>query len=403
MSESQERPESQEQPVVSQIIAKVHSRCDLACAHCYVYDSASGDTSWMEQPKRMSEDTVVNIARSLNQHLLNVEPEKRPPEIAFTFHGGEPSLWGKGRFAHAATTLRSVVTNSVVMQLKIQTDGLHLQEYVEEFAEHNIAVGVSLNGDREANDRHRRYSDGRSSYDAVVRGIQILTEDARYRHLFRGILAVADVRNDPIRTYESLLAHNPPAIDFLLPHGTHDAPPERLAEYAKWLNTIFDRWYPERHRVRIRMFDNMIRLLTGGPSTVESLGGEDDRNLVVIETNGEYQAVDNLKTAPGEVARTGLNVNHGDSFDEALAFMKQKAKDIGLTVLSDQCLRCTALLQCGGGLASHRYSSGSTNTRSGFANPSIYCNVIVRQFAHVAGVITEDTYVRQALKSQRGL
>ena len=29
---------------LSQIVLKIHSRCDLACDHCYVYEAA--DQSW---------------------------------------------------------------------------------------------------------------------------------------------------------------------------------------------------------------------------------------------------------------------------------------------------------------------------------------------------------------------
>ena len=47
-------------------------------------------------------------------------------------------------------------------------------EFCELFAEYGVKVGVSLDGDRTANDRHRRYADGRSSYDKVIRAIGLL-------------------------------------------------------------------------------------------------------------------------------------------------------------------------------------------------------------------------------------
>ena len=33
---------------LSQFVLKVHSRCDLACDHCYVYEAA--DQSWRGRP-----------------------------------------------------------------------------------------------------------------------------------------------------------------------------------------------------------------------------------------------------------------------------------------------------------------------------------------------------------------
>jgi uncharacterized protein len=113
------------------------------------------------------------------------------------------------------------------------------------FAAHRIKVGISLDGDRAANDRHRRYADGRSSYDKVIDAIGLL-RDPRYRPLYAGLLCTIDIANDPVTTYESLLALGPPLMDFLLPHGTWDNPPARPAgkdtAYAEWLIAVFDRW-----------------------------------------------------------------------------------------------------------------------------------------------------------------
>ena len=42
-------------------------------------------------------------------------------------------------------------------------------------------VGISLDGDRAANDLHRRYANGRSSYDQVLRAVGTQTAAARVR------------------------------------------------------------------------------------------------------------------------------------------------------------------------------------------------------------------------------
>ena len=113
------------------------------------------------------------------------------------------------------------------LDIKIHTNGVLLtEEFCELFDEHRVGVGISLDGDRTANDRHRKYRDGRSSYNAVIRAIRLLASD-RFRHLYSGLLCTIDVANDPIRVYESLLELAPPRLDLLLPHATWDAPPPR--------------------------------------------------------------------------------------------------------------------------------------------------------------------------------
>ena len=117
-----------------------------------------------------------------------------------------------------------------------------------------IRVGISLDGDRAANDRHRRYADGCSSYDKVIAAIGLLR--SRFLDLYGGLLCTIDVANDPVAVYESLMELGPPQIDFLLPHATWDDPPARAqaagTEYGDWLIAIFDRWRfsPWRWRAR---------------------------------------------------------------------------------------------------------------------------------------------------------
>jgi uncharacterized protein len=71
-----------------QFVLKVCSRCDLACDHCYVYESA--DQSWHSRPKVISEHTVTvaaeRIAGHARQHAL--------PGVRVVLHGGEPLLAG---------------------------------------------------------------------------------------------------------------------------------------------------------------------------------------------------------------------------------------------------------------------------------------------------------------------
>ena len=98
------------------------------------------------------------------------------------------------------------------------------EEFCELFAKHLVRVGISVDGDRAANDRHRRYADGRSSYDKLIRAIELL-RTPRFRRIYSGLLCTIDIANDPVVVYESLVALDPPRIDFLLPHAAWDDPP----------------------------------------------------------------------------------------------------------------------------------------------------------------------------------
>ena len=290
---------------ISQVVLKVHSRCDLACDHCYVYEAA--DQSWRGRPRVIADDVVAQAARRIAEHVT----AHALPAVCVVLHGGEPLLAGRDRLRRIITELRRALDGNCDLDLRIHTNGVRLSEdFCEIFAEHRVKVGISLDGDQAANDRHRRFADGRSSYDKVVRAIGLLQAD-RFRNLYSGLLCTIDVANDPLLVYESLMALRPPRVDFLLPHATWDHPPVRRRgtehEYADWLTAIYDRWIRDGRPAEVRTFDSVISTLRGGDSLTEALG-LGPTGLVVIETDGSYEQVDSLKVAYEGAPETGMNV-----------------------------------------------------------------------------------------------
>ncbi|MFB7291667.1 FxsB family cyclophane-forming radical SAM/SPASM peptide maturase [Actinacidiphila glaucinigra] len=349
---------------LSQFVLKLHSRCDLACDHCYVYEHA--DTSWKARVRATPDEVVERVAARIAEHAA----AHRLPGVQVVFHGGEPLLAGPARMRRAAAALRGALDGVCALELGIQTNAVLLDErFCDVFDEFGISVGVSLDGGRAENDRHRRFADGRGSYDRVVASIGLLREP-RYRHLFGGLLCTIDVENDPLAVYEALMALEPPRIDFLLPHATHDVPPPRpggaRAPYAQWLLAVHERWTAEGRPVPVRVFDSVRRMLRGGSSLVESIG-TDPVDLVVIETDGSFEQADSLKTAFDGAPATGMDV-FAHSLDEVAAHPGIEARRQGKEGLCDECRRCPVVDVCGGGLYAHRYRTGS-----GFANPSAYC------------------------------
>jgi uncharacterized protein len=349
---------------VSQYVLKVCSRCDLACDHCYVYEHA--DQSWRAKPKTIAGATVAQAARRIAEHARI----HQLGEVHLVLHGGEPLLLGHDGLRGVVGTLRSAIDPVARLYLHIHTNGVLLDEKLcALFADHAVQVGVSLDGDHAANDRHRRFSDGRSSHP-MVRGALSLLRRPEYRHLYAGILCTVDVDNDPIAVYEALLAEAPPRIDVLLPHATWDHPPPKPhgqpRPYAEWLGKIHARWVADGRPVPIRFFDSLLAAWEGRPSGSEA-AGLDPVDLLVIETDGSWEQTDSLKAAFENAPATGLDV-FSHSVDEAAAHPGVAIRQAGMAALSHTCRTCPLVRACGGGLYSHRHKSGN-----GFDNPSVYC------------------------------
>ena len=94
----------------------------------------------------------------------------------------------------------------------------------------------------------------------MTRALDLLRQD-RYRSVYNGLLCVVSLQNNPVETYDALLSHAPPMIDFLLPHGTWSSPPpgrspDAATPYADWLLEVFSRWVTAP---RPETFDTAVR------------------------------------------------------------------------------------------------------------------------------------------------
>ena len=92
---------------LDQFVLKVHSRCDLACDHCYVYESA--DQSWRDRPPGMPDEVISRTARRIAEHAA----EHRLSAVQVVLHGGEPLLAGPDRLRSIITELQSALGRRV--------------------------------------------------------------------------------------------------------------------------------------------------------------------------------------------------------------------------------------------------------------------------------------------------
>ncbi|GIF96608.1 radical SAM protein [Catellatospora citrea] len=372
--------------VVKQVVLKVHSRCNLACDYCYMYEHA--DQRWRMRPMVMSPPTVHALSSALAVHAR----KHRLPAIGVVLHGGEPLLAGVDGLTHIMESIRAAVSPETAVQFSLQTNGTLLNlDFLDLFVRFGVRVGVSIDGDRAAQDRHRRSAAGTGSYPAVARALALLGT-APYESVFSGVLATIDLANDPVATYESLLTHRPSQMDLLLPHGNWTTPPpgkppHELAPYAAWLIAVFDRWYGASIReTGIRLFDAIIALLLGGASPTRQVGAS-GASIVTIETDGSIEGDDALKTTHADVVETGLHIDT-HSIDEAAAHPAIAGAGGALAPAQD-CVSCPVFSVCGGGLPAHRYRADS-----GFNNPSVYCADLFALIDHIRRRLQRDLSAR---------
>jgi uncharacterized protein len=360
---------------ISQYVLKVHSRCNLACDYCYVYEHA--DQSWRTKPPFISSKIVAMAARRIREHAAG----HQLAEVFVVLHGGEPLLLGKTRMRALLEVLISQIAPAARLDLRIHSNGVLLDEqWCDLFRAYGVKVGVSLDGGQAAHDRHRVHAAGRGSYVQVIDALALLRRPEN-RHLYAGILCTVDLANDPVAVYRALAAQQPPNLDLLLPHATWEHPPYRPAgqpsPYADWLMRVHRCWDQDGRRMPIRIFDSVSSIARGGSSRTEALG-TDPADLLVIDTNGDWEQPDSMKTAFDGAAATRMNVAD-QAVDEVTAHPAIAARQGGVAALCATCRACPVVRVCGGGLYAHRFRPEPHASRRGgtdlaeFDHPSVYC------------------------------
>ena len=124
-------------------------RCNMRCRYCYVKQS----------PETMTAQTAraaVDLAVRGNERRLGL-----------IFFGGEPLLC-RGLIEETVAYAESRVTPDTKFFYKLTTNGLLLDDAFLAFAQqHGIYIALSLDGTREAHDRHRTAQDGSPTHGLV--------------------------------------------------------------------------------------------------------------------------------------------------------------------------------------------------------------------------------------------
>lgn len=375
--------------MINTIVIKIASRCNLNCSYCYVYNQ--GDNTYLKQPKLMSYNTVDMIINRFLGHCIS----NNVKAFTFVFHGGEPLLQKKEFFKYFIESSDRILVqeNEIRCLYTTQTNGVLIsKEWCELFNSLNIHMGVSLDGDKETNDKYRVDHQGKGAYNSVIKGLEI---SQKYSISSPGILSVIDIESDPVKFFNHLISLNVKSVDLLWPHATHDIPPinvvrsdksESLTPYADWLIIIFDLWFTDEvnSKIEISIFETFIKLILGNEMHWNEDFGSEDNGILVVETNGDIQAVGALKICGDGFTISGANIET-HSLSQSLETKLAKVYHKSHKMLNSKCLNCPIVEICGGGHIHTRFSK-----ENGFDNASVYCKDFIKLIAHIQNSIFDS-------------
>ena len=357
--------------MINTIILKVVAPCNLNCSYCYEYNM--GDDSWKKKPKKISQLIVNEFCKRITEYIK----ENNLKKFQVNFHGGEPLMLSSKELEATLVTLKD---NIKVDELIIGTQTnatLINDEKINILNNFNVNIGVSLDGDKDAN-KYRVDLQGKDTHERIIKGLDLIRNKAK---IFSGILSVVNLNSDPVKVLKFLSSFSPPQIDFLPPFGNYSNPPfPEITQYklGNWMIKIYDEWNSNilHSNIRIRYLEDAIYSVLKGESRSDWFGVKKPGYLVVA-TDGNYEGLDTLKVADDSARVTNLNIFE-NSLNEVLKTEALIMRSRNFDGIPDKCKNCEIVNYCNGGYFPTRYSEVN-----GYNNPSYYCQDLKDLFQHI--------------------
>ena len=352
-------------------IKPVSYRCNLHCDYCfYLPKGSSGQLP--PSPKVMSDEVLEAFVAS----YIAACPGDT---VYFTWQGGEPLLAGLD-FYRKAFALQARYAGGKKVENAVQTNGILInEEWCQLFKEHQVLLGVSIDGPQELHDAWRKNSRGAGSFNEAMAGIELLK---RHGIPFNTLTCINAVNyTKPLEVYHFLkslgstywqfsevVETTPEQVQMGRALGHYQVKPFSLPRdaYGTFMLPLFKQWV--RHdigRIVIRQFESLIACVLGLGHHSCVWENQCPDNMVV-EADGTIYECDQT-VYPGY--QLG-NIKDFGPYAQGIACAHDTGKvTVGTrgldalhsgklcackSVLSPKCQACQYLPLCNGGCVKHR-------------------------------------------------
>lgn len=330
--------------ITSLLIKPASAVCNLDCEYCFYLDR-DADPYKALPARRMATDT---LERLVDTYLFYSYPQS-----VFAFQGGEPTLAGLGFFENLVALQQQYGRNGQAVSNSLQTNAVLLDKnWCDLFRTYNWLLGVSLDGPAEINDRYRFNKEGRGTWKRVMESVELLQRE-KVEFNILCVLSQANVERpkELYRFYRSIGIDNIQFIPLAEFDGAGNPLPFTITpeQYGRFLCELYELWWPERRKVRIRIFDNIAEALAGqkpGNCTMH----ETCDSYVVVEYNGDVYPCDFFVEGEWKLGNVTL-----DSWPEIARRTRRYSFASQKTLAHPECQVCEYQSICHGGCPKFRH------------------------------------------------
>lgn len=321
--------------------------CNLDCTYCYLPDRAN--------TARMSEE----VLRSTFQRVF----ASSLPGRSFTvvWHAGEPLVMGTAWYEAAFAQIEALRPAGITVRHSMQTNGTLIDDaWCAFFRQHQVSVGVSLDGPEPLHDAKRVQRNGRGTWSRAMRGVERLQAHGLDFHVITVLSDASLEQADAL--FDFYVARGIRRVGFNVEEAEGKNARGSLEGQSERVRGFFRAFLARVKRspgaLQVRELEGLSGAIVGGGEEVP-LGQEADPLRIL---NVDYQG--NFSTFSPELlgAQSPLYGDFSlgnvlrDSLDEAAGGEKLARLQRDILAGVERCRReCPYFLLCGGGSPSNKH------------------------------------------------
>ena len=339
--------------------------CNIDCSYCYLKNR-----DWKN---RMSDAVIEAVFRRLDECDLVQAP------YTVAWHAGEPLVLGVEYYRKAFEIIRKFAPKRHEYYYSIQTNGILItDDWIEFFREYDVRIGVSIDGPKIINDRHRVTRNGGGTADRVIDSMKKLKKN---NIKFHTISVVTRESLDYAAEIYCFLREN--GSDYIcfnveeieagnecstLAYGDGA---DSKSRFTKFIGEVYDEMKNSDTPIRVREIEGAMDAITGWNGYSRGLIVGDSQQIfpfkiINVDVDGNYSTYSpELLGEQSDIYGT-FNIGNvlNDSFRQGYDSERFRAMYHDLQRGVDKCRASCGYFQfCGGGTPANKfYENGSLDS-----------------------------------------
>ncbi|MHC2001776.1 cyclophane-forming radical SAM/SPASM peptide maturase GrrM/OscB [Methylobacterium sp. CM6241] len=353
--------------------------CNIDCDYCYLTSRNIKGA--------MSMQTLTAAAKNLFASDLIDD------ELEISWHAGEPTVLPPSYYKEAFKIIEELRPRKIAIKHNFQTNATLINDdWCDLFRQHEVTVGVSLDGPKKLHDARRKDRGGRGTFDSTMRGVRTLQQGKIRFHVIAVLTSSSLECADEI--FQFFLENNIREICFNVEEQEAANATSSLTEEGieQRFRAFFDRYYD---LLRASSFPQWVREIDYAVNAVLGADLTAPRNALAEPFRTlNVDRLGNVSTFCPELL--GVDTAYGpfifgniadrplsDLFrDERLLAV---AKDVAAGV--DACRQsCEYFGVCGGGAPSNKYFENGSFASS----ETLFCRLVIKNMINLGISWVED-------------